>query len=135
MLPVTIAAVLLAVPTFWLVMRYNLHMFQLNTYLNNEQWTWIRKNPRKQALLALSGVLGLPALALPGVVTAILVVLSWLGICKYYGYLKKSNVKKKLVFTKRVQRQAATDIALNLLLLAAAWAILGWGPSPAFWPC
>lgn len=111
---ITVAA---ALPTFWLVMRYNLHMFQLNGYKNAEHMTWIKKNAGKQALLVLSGVLGVALLfaRVWGLLAALLLV--FLITIRYYFYLKKSNQKKKLVYTKRVQRQVVTDILLNVIVL------------------
>ena len=40
----TLITLALAVPAFWLTMRFNMHMFQLNTYMNNEQSAWLAKN-------------------------------------------------------------------------------------------
>ena len=41
----------LSVFAFFLTMRYNLHMFQLNGYKNNEQSVWLKKNRRRQWVL------------------------------------------------------------------------------------
>lgn len=113
-------ALIISVPvsavTFALVMRYNLHMFQLNGYKNNEFRSWIKKNYRKQLLLVLSGILGVLAIIFPNVVCMGLLIICWLIVCKYYGYLKKNNTKKKLVYTARVKRQIATNLLLNITL-------------------
>ena len=47
----------LAVPAFWLTMRYNMHMYQLNVYMNGEQRAWIHKNFRLQWILVFAIVL------------------------------------------------------------------------------
>ena len=124
---ITVAA---ALPTFWLVMRYNLHMFQLNGYKNAEHMTWIKKNAGKQALLVVSGVLGVVLLFVRvwGLLAALLIV--FLITIRYYFYLKKSNQKKKLVYTKRVQRQVVTDILLNVIALVLVDVFAGFQAIP-----
>ena len=41
----------LFVAAYWGVMRYNLHMFQLNGYKNGEHINWLKKNIRQFILL------------------------------------------------------------------------------------
>ena len=36
MIILTLITLALAVPAYWLALRYNMHMFQLNTYMNND---------------------------------------------------------------------------------------------------
>ena len=55
----------LAVPAFWLTMRYNMHMFQLNVYMNGEQRAWIRKNFHLQWILVFAMVLGIITMLVP----------------------------------------------------------------------
>lgn len=121
-----IISVILAIPVFYLVMRYNLHMFQLNGYKNNEQRAWIRKNMRKQLLLIFSGLAGVFLILFPVDWLKIALCIYWLIVIRYYIYLKKSNTKKKLVFTKRVQRLIITDLILNLLMIAAVFYFPGY---------
>ncbi len=121
-----IITVLLAIPAFYLVMRYNLHMFQLNGYKNNEQRAWTRKNPRKQLVLVLPGFAGVLIIIFSADWLWIVLCILWLSVIKYYGYLKKSNTKKKLVFTKRVQRQIFTDLLLNFILIVSLVYFLGY---------
>lgn len=121
-------AAVLAITAFVLVMRYNIHMFQLNGYKNGEHVTWIKKNWRKQTILIVSGLLGLGLLLFENkiLVTVLMVLLlvCWLIVIRYYIYLKKSNTKKKLVYTRRVQRQIVTNVILTVLVLAAAFWLL-----------
>lgn len=107
-------------------MRYNLHMFQLNGYKNNEQRSWIRKNMRKQLLLIFSGVAGVFLMIFQADWLKIALCLYWLIVIRYYSYLKKNNAKKRLVFTKRVQRLIITDLILNLMMIAAVFYFLGY---------
>lgn len=114
-----VAAGIAALPAFWYVMRYNLHMFQLNGYKNGEHIVWIKKNNKKQAVLFLAGITGIVDVILNNAFSKICILIACLIIIRYYLYLKKSNVKKKLVFTKRVQRQVLTNIILVAIVLAA----------------
>lgn len=130
LIALSIVAYALAAVTFWMVMRYNLHMFQLNGYKNREHITWLKKNWRRQAILLASGVLGIVELflnnqVLYAVFTVIFLIL-WAIVLRYYIYLKKTNNKKRLVFTKRAQRQVATDILISVILLFAAIIFLGY---------
>lgn len=112
-------------------MRYNLHMFQLNGYKNNEQGVWIRKNLRKQLILILPGVAGVFLMIFPADWLMIVLCLCWLVVIKYFNYLRKSNVKKKLVFTKRVQRLIVTDLVINLIVIIPVIYFLGYLYLPA----
>lgn len=117
----------LAVPAFWLTMRYNMHMFQLNVYMNGEQRAWIRKNFHLQWILVFAMVLGIISMLVPfaGIrwLTYLFVALCWLTltvIILVYRVMKQMNQKKKLVFTPRVKRMVACIIALCVLFLAVA---------------
>lgn len=116
----------LAVPAFWLTMRYNMHMFQLNVYMNGEQRAWIRKNFRLQWILVFAMILGvirmLTPLAGAGWLEWILDVLCWLTlavIILVYHEMKQMHQKKKLVFTLRVKRMVATICVLCVIFLLA----------------
>ena len=114
----------LAVPAFWLTMRYNMHMFQLNVYMNGEQRAWIRKNFHLQWILVFAMVLGIITMLVPiaGIswLTCVFIVLCWLTlavIILVYRVMKQMNQKKKLVFTPRVKRMVTTIIVLCVLFL------------------
>lgn len=99
------------VALWWPVMRYNMHMFQLNSYTEEEHINWFKEKHGKQRLLLVVLVLGL--LLLPGfIVPAILLIPVILIGLKYFWYLKKTRDKKPLVFTARVKRMVGTDIAI-----------------------
>ena len=112
----------LAVPAFWLTLRYNMHMFQLNGYINKEQTVWLRKNRHLQWILWFAMILGLVRMILPaqlyGVVDIVLDVLIWLTlivIILVYRLMVEMNSKKPLKFTPRVKRMIGTDIFVCLL--------------------
>lgn len=122
---ISILCAVLTLPAFLYVLRYNLHMFQLNGYKNGEHIHWLKKNVSRQYLLILIGGLGILSMCLPGIVTLVLQAAGALICLRYYFYLKKTNTKKKLVYTARVKRLILTDSILVILLLALTGGFLG----------
>lgn len=122
---ISILCTVLTLPAFLYVLRYNLHMFQLNGYKNGEHIHWLKKNVSRQYLLILIGILGVLSMCLPGIVTLLLQTAAVLICMKYYLYLKKTNTKKKLVYTARVKRLILTDSILVILLLVLTGVFLG----------
>ena len=122
---ISILCTVLTLPAFLYVLRYNLHMFQLNGYKNGEHIHWLKKNVSRQYLLILIGISGILSMCLPGIVTLLLQTAAVLICMKYYLYLKKTNTKKKLVYTARVKRLILTDSILVILLLALTGVFLG----------
>ncbi len=118
-------SLLLGIPAFWLALRFNMHMFQLNTYMNNEQNEWLRRNSHLQWILGFAVGLGLirvgggVIIKQPwfGIVMDILIWLTLIVIILVYRLMKEMNSKKPLKFTPRVKRMVTTDIILCLLLL------------------
>ena len=118
----------LAVPAFWLTMRYNMHMYQLNVYMNGEQRAWIHKNFRLQWILVFAMGLGIVRMAAPltgaGWLLWVLDILCWLTltvIILVYRIIRQMNQKKKLVFTPRVRRMIWCICIISVILLAAAF--------------
>ena len=122
---ISILCTVLTLPAFLYVLRYNLHMFQLNGYKNGEHIHWLKKNVSRQYLLILIGISGILSMCLPGIVTLLLQTAAALICMKYYLYLKKTNTKKKLVYTARVKRLILTDSILVILLLVLTDVFLG----------
>ncbi len=125
-------SLLLGIPAFWLVLRYNMHMFQLNTYMNNEQKEWLRRNSHLQWILDFITGLGLIRLGGEiiikkpwfGITADILIWLTFVVIILVYRLLKEMNSKKPLKFTPRVKRMTATDIVTCILILALPFILL-----------
>lgn len=120
----SLIALALGIPAFWLTMRYNMHMFQLNTYMNNEQKAWLKKNSRLQWILtfatwigALRVVLDIVKLKWLSFAGDVLVWLTLIVIILVYRLMCEMNSKKPLKFTSRVKRMVATDIVLCLLVV------------------
>ena len=116
----TIITICLAAYAFYLTMRYNMHMFQLNGYKNDEHINWIKKNVRRQWLLIFGAVIGILRLFFPFVVLDVLIWLTLIMIILVYRALRRLNTKKKLVFTARVKRMIATITVVALLVFFLA---------------
>ncbi len=106
--------------SLWMVMRYNLHMFQLNGYKNREHRKWLLKNSRIQLILTPLLVIGIVVAIWNIIPVAIVLYILYACVIGYYFYLFKTNTKKKLVFTNRVRRLVVTDLIINAAAVAAA---------------
>ena len=84
--------------SLWMVMRYNLHMFQLNRYKNKEHRKWLLKNARNQLILTPMLIAGVCVAVWNIIPLAVVLYIVYAGIIGYYFYLFKSNTKKKLIF-------------------------------------
>lgn len=103
--------------TLWYVLRYNMHMFQLNTYMNNEQRVWLSRNWKKEGVLILLAVLGLLTSLTNSVVAAVLYCLLAGFVLYYFRFLKRYHTKITLKFTTRTKRMIATDLVLCAVAL------------------
>lgn len=115
-----IITAILFIPAFLLALRYNIHMFQLNGYKNNEELSWLRKNMRKQWILIFCLILGIARIFFP---ILALDILSWITLWLVYLVFrahKRLNTKKKLVYTARVKRLITTLIIILAAGLTAA---------------
>ena len=127
----TLITLALAVPAFWLTMRFNMHMFQLNGYINNEQSVWLGRNRHLQWILYFAVALGAVRMFVPlaglNWLTALCDVLVWLTlivIILVYRLLIEMNSKKPLRFTPRVKRMIATIIAVDVLILLVCYCVV-----------
>lgn len=119
----TIIAALLSIYAMLLVMRHNLHMFQLNEYNYDEHFNWIRRNLRQQWLLGFGAVVGVIRIAFPFWGVDIIVYLTLLLEILVYRAMRRLNTKKKLVYTSRVKRMIVTILlgAILILFLIYMW--------------
>ena len=125
MIITTLITLILASFAFWLALRYNMHMFQLNSYKTGEQTEWIRKNIHMQWILVFAMGFGFASMLLAmlnsPVVNTICLIINWLTlatIIAVYRLMVEMSSKKPLVFTPRVKRMIATIIFLTILMLA-----------------
>ena len=125
MIILTLITLVLAIPAYWFALRYNMHMFQLNGYKDNEQYEWIKKNLHMQWILVFAMIWGFSSMIVMGisdsaVLTGICCAVIWLTLAVIiivYRLLKEMNSKKPLVFTPRVKRMVACIIIIALLML------------------
>lgn len=126
MIILTLITLAFAVPAYWLTLRYNMHMFQLNTYKIGEQGEWIKKNFHMQWILVFAMALGFVSMLLSMVkstaVNVIFTLLIWFTlavIILVYRLMVEMSSKKPLVFTPRVKRMTGTIFFLTFIMLAA----------------
>ncbi|MCR5503324.1 MAG: UDP-N-acetylmuramoyl-tripeptide--D-alanyl-D-alanine ligase [Lachnospiraceae bacterium] len=103
------------------VLRYNVHMFQLNGYKNREHLNRLKKSAGKQGILFALPVFGIPGLFIKAVPVYIPVIILLLITLRYYLYLREINTKKKLVYTNRVKRLLVTEALLSAAVLLCGW--------------
>lgn len=118
------------------LMKYHLHMFQLNGYKNGEHLHWIKKNRRQFYIIWLDAVLAAVSAVLYLVLRTVnmgavallpqLLLLFYLALTIWnYHYLNTHKTKKKLVYTDRVKRLVVTEM-LVLFVVLALFAVLGY---------
>lgn len=113
----TMITIILYIPAFFLAMRYNMHMFQLNGYKNGEHLNRLKKNLRQQWLLIFTFCLGLIRFFLPWLVIDILLYLTLILVSLVYNAMRRLNTKKKLVYTARVKRMIAAIFIITALII------------------
>ncbi len=123
----TIITSILSLYAFFLAMRHNLHMFQLNGYKNDEHINWIKKNLRQQWLLWMGLSLGIVRICVTSWGIDLLIYIDLSLIILVYRALRRLNNKKKLVYTPRVKRLITTDVILSVLIVLAAATFIGIG--------
>ena len=110
---IRLLAVALSGWAFYLTMRYNLHMFQLNGYKRTEQLHWLKKNLRQQWLLPFAFCFGILECIFPCMGLEIAECLILILMIIVYRAFARMHTKKKLVYTARVKRLVATDVVLS----------------------
>ncbi len=123
---ILVITAILSVYAFFLSMRHNLHMFQLNGYKNDEHLSWLKKNIRQQWLLLFGLFTGVLRLFFPFIFLDILIILTLYMVILVYSALRRLNNKKKLVYTPRVKRLIFTILIISALLIAAVYLRSGW---------
>ena len=120
----TMIIIILYIPAFFLAMRYNMHMFQLNGYKNGEHLNRLKKNLRQQWLLIFTFCLGLIRFFLPWLVLDILLYLTLILVSLVYNAMRRLNTKKKLVYTARVKRMIAAIFIITALIIVLSVLLL-----------
>ena len=120
----TVITIILFIPAFFLAMRYNMHMFQLNGYKNGEHLNRLKKNLRQQWLLIFTFCLGLIRFFLAWLVLDILLYLTLLLVSLVYNAMRRLNTKKKLVYTARVRRMIACIFIITAVIIVLSVSLL-----------
>lgn len=107
-----------ALPVFYLAMRYNLHMLQLNEYHNSEQFHWLKRNLRIQWLLYVGVIYGVLQILFCNVVITVLAVMDLLLAFATFNALRRGKNKKRLVFTARIKRLIWSDVVICTIIVA-----------------
>lgn len=121
----TLIAAALSIPAFYLTMRYNMHMFQLNGYKNGEHINWLKKNIRQQWLLLFGVILGAVRIIVPCIALDVICYLTLILIILVYNAMKRLNTKKKLVYTPRVKRLIGTNCIISIIILGSTGVLAG----------
>lgn len=119
MLVTKILLTIFLIPAYWLVMRYNLHMFQLNGYSEKEHYKWFKEKHGKQRSLVFLLIFAILNSILHGFgyyFTFVFYLINTLIVVWYFSYMRKWNTKKNLVYTRRVQRMIGIDVAISIII-------------------
>ena len=109
---------LLAAWAYYVTLRFNLHMLQLNGYDNEEHETWLKYNRGKQRQLIFMLICGVMMAVYSAPVTAVISILFLIIDIRIYLFLKSVFTKKKLVMTTRAKRLVFTSCILLAILVA-----------------
>ena len=117
--------VLFSLMPIWFAAKYNLHMLQLNTYINKEHYSWLNDNIKKQWLLIAIAAVGVLQVVF---MHKLIVALLWLFFAlasPVFRLTCEMNSKKPLHFTARAKRILITDFIVCALFETLACALLG----------
>ncbi|MBO4323852.1 MAG: UDP-N-acetylmuramoyl-tripeptide--D-alanyl-D-alanine ligase, partial [Lachnospiraceae bacterium] len=121
----TIGMAVLTVFAWFLTMRYNLHMLQLNGYKNGEHLKRTLRTWNRQWILMIGIVPGVLRLIWTGLGIDIVCAVYLVLLILIYNLMRRTKAKKKLVYTARVKRMLAAHVIVSAILPAAAWLVLG----------
>ena len=127
---ITIISLVLTIPALWYASRFNMHMLQLNTYLNNEHFDWMNDNLKKIWLLFALTFVGVLQICFQSVA---LDIISWVFIVLtlvIFRAMRRIYSKKPLHFTARVKRMFITDYLLCAIVIAITYAFFGLATLP-----
>ncbi len=112
-------------PTIWFTSRFNMHMLQLNTYINSEHFGWLSENLRKVWLLFALMFLGLLQVFFQNwtldIVSLLFLVLTYF----IFKAMKRIYSKKPLHFTPRVKRMFVCDYVICAMIIFLVFCLLG----------
>lgn len=113
----SIVFMLLTAWAFFVTLRFNLHMLQLNGYDNEEHAHWLKNNRGKQRqlifLLICAVVMGVYSAPVTAIISMVFIILD----IRIYLFLKSVFTKKKLVMTTRAKRLVFTSSLLFVIIV------------------
>ena len=118
---ISVICLLLCAWAFFMVLRFNLHMLQLNGYDNEEHFHWLKSNFGKQKLLVIVICFAPFLCFFVNAVTVCIAIFILYVVIRFYGFLKKVFTKKKLVYTTRAMRLVITTCILGALIAFIGW--------------
>ena len=121
----TIGMAVLTLAAWFLTMRYNLHMLQLNGYKNVEHLKRTLRTWNRQWLLMVGVIPGVLRCIFTDLWADIVCAVYLLLLILIYNLMRRTKAKKKLVYTARVKRMLAAHVIVSLALPVAAWLVLG----------
>ncbi|MBO7631055.1 MAG: UDP-N-acetylmuramoyl-tripeptide--D-alanyl-D-alanine ligase [Lachnospiraceae bacterium] len=121
----TIGMAVIAFAAWFLTMRYNLHMLQLNGYKNGEHLKRTLKTWNRQWLLMIGVVPGVVRIVWTGLWADIVCAVYLVLLILIYNLMRRTKAKKKLVYTARVKRMLAAHVIVSAILPAVVWLALG----------
>ncbi|MBP5554506.1 MAG: UDP-N-acetylmuramoyl-tripeptide--D-alanyl-D-alanine ligase [Lachnospiraceae bacterium] len=110
--------IVLAAWAFFVTLRFNLHMLQLNGYDNEEHAHWLKNNRGKQRQLIFLLICAVMMALFTAPVTAIISLVFVLLDIRIYLFLKSVFTKKKLVMTTRAKRLVFTSSLIFVIIVA-----------------
>ena len=121
----TIGMAVLAAAAWFLTMRYNLHMLQLNGYKNIEHLKRTLRTWNRQWLLMAGVIPGVIRCIWTGLWADIVCAVYLVLLILIYNLMRRTKAKKKLVYTARVKRMLAAHVIVSAILPVAAWLVFG----------
>ena len=121
----TIGMAAVAVIAWFLTMRYNLHMLQLNGYKNIEHLKRTLRTWNRQWLLMVGIVPGTIRIVWTDLWADIVCAVYLVLLILIYNLMRRTKAKKKLVYTARVKRMLAAHVIVSAILPVLAWPVLG----------
>jgi len=102
---------------------YGMHMFQLNGYKEKIHLKWINMNRNKFASCILIFIWSMVVVFFCNFITLGILILFMVLNSFYFISLEKKKAKKKLVYTKRVQRMFITLVLLSAVIIVVAFLV------------
>jgi UDP-N-acetylmuramoyl-tripeptide--D-alanyl-D-alanine ligase len=121
----TIGIAVLTLAAWFLTMRYNLHMLQLNGYKNVEHLKRTLRTWNRQWLLMAGVIPGVLRCIFTDLWADIVCAVYLLLLILIYNLMRRTKAKKKLVYTARVKRMLAAHVIVSAILPVVAWLVLG----------